>query len=159
MRRLFYRFSDRSVYYRYFTVIKVMPHSRMQAYVNIDYHRIMSVVGTIGDPDQERIIAEGRFVRDPQLPEAEIAIVVDENYTGSGIATYLYTMLIRLARERGMKTLTGEVLSTNAGIKRVLEKGGLPVTATLHHGIESLRISLESNNSGRTEPILLSHVF
>jgi len=30
MRRLFYRFSDESVYYRYFTRIKAMPHARMQ---------------------------------------------------------------------------------------------------------------------------------
>ncbi len=148
MRRLFYRFSDKTVYYRYFTVIKVMPHSRMQAYVNIDYNRVMSVVGIVGEPDQERIIAEARYVRAPQIPEAEIAIVVDENYTGSGIATYLYKMLIRLARERGIKAFTGEVLSSNTGIKRVLEKGGLTVTATMHHGIELLRISLDKNTAG-----------
>lgn len=143
MRRLFYRFSDKTVYYRYFTMIKVMPHTKMQGYVNIDYNRVMSVVGIVGEPDQERIIAEGRFVRDHQMPEAEIAIVVDENYVGIGIATYLYKMLIRLARERGIKTFTGEVLSSNAGIKRVLEKGGLTVTASLRHGTELLRISLE----------------
>ena len=143
MRRLFYRFSDKTVYYRYFTMIKVMPHTKMQGYVNIDYNRVMSVVGIVGEPDQERIIAEGRFIRDHQMPEAEIAIVVDENYVGIGIATYLYKMLIRLARERGIKTFTGEVLSSNAGIKRVLEKGGLAVTASLRHGTELLRISLE----------------
>lgn len=143
MRRLFYRFSDKTVYYRYFTMIKVMPHTKMQGYVNIDYNRVMSVVGIVGEPDQERIIAEGRFIRDHQMPEAEIAIVVDENYIGIGIATYLYKMLIRLARERGIKTFTGEVLSSNAGIKRVLEKGGLAVTANLRHGTELLRISLE----------------
>ena len=143
MRRLFYRFSDKTVYYRYFTMIKVMPHTKMQGYVNVDYNRVMSVVGIAGEPDQERIIAEGRFVRDHQMPEAEIAIVVDENYMGIGIATYLYKMMIRLARERGIKTFTGEVLSSNARIKRVLEKGGLAVTASMRHGTELLRISLE----------------
>jgi len=39
MRRLFYRFSDNSVFYRYFSPIKTMPHSKMQEYVNIDYRR------------------------------------------------------------------------------------------------------------------------
>ncbi len=143
MRRLFYRFSDKTVYYRYFTMLKVMPHTKMQRYVNVDYSRAMSVVGIVGEPDQERIIAEGRFIRDQQTSEAEIAIVVDEDYVRKGIATYLYKMLIRLARERGIKTFTGEVLSANRGIRRVLEKGGLVVTASMRHGVEALRISLE----------------
>ena len=29
MRRLFYRFSDKAIYYRYFTPIKTMPHAKM----------------------------------------------------------------------------------------------------------------------------------
>ena len=57
MRRLFYRFSDQSVYYRYFAPIKTMPHAKMQAYVNVDFGRIMSIVGLAGEPGQERIIA------------------------------------------------------------------------------------------------------
>ncbi|MDP3286233.1 MAG: acetyl-CoA hydrolase/transferase C-terminal domain-containing protein, partial [Desulfobacterales bacterium] len=44
MRRLFYRFSDEAVYYRYFSTVKTMPHSRMQEYVNVDFNRTMSIV-------------------------------------------------------------------------------------------------------------------
>jgi hypothetical protein len=60
MRRLFYRFSDQAVYYRYFSRIKTMPHMKMQAYVNVDYEKTMSVIGTIEESGMERIIAEGR---------------------------------------------------------------------------------------------------
>ena len=45
MRRLFYRFSDKAIYYRYFSPIKTMPHERMQEYVNVDYRDVLSIVG------------------------------------------------------------------------------------------------------------------
>ena len=147
MRRLFYRFSDEAVYYRYFTRLQSMPHAKMQEYVNIDYSQVMSVVGLVGEPESERIIAEGRFVRDIQALEAEMAIVVDEAYNGLGIATFLYAMLVRLARERGVQTLTGAILPTNMAIKKVLEKGDLVVHSTMHHGVELLTIPVHGEHN------------
>ena len=63
MRRLFYRFSDEAVYYRYFSPIKTMPHTKMQEYVNVDCNRALSIVGLVGEPAQERIVAEARYVK------------------------------------------------------------------------------------------------
>jgi hypothetical protein len=80
MRRLFCRFSDESVHYRYFTPIKTMPHSKMQEYVNVDYSKTMSIVGLVGQSGQGKIIAEGRFVRKQHKPYADLAFVVDEEY-------------------------------------------------------------------------------
>ena len=48
MRKLFYRFSDEDVYYRYFSPVQTMPHNKMQSYVNIDYRNTMSIVGMVG---------------------------------------------------------------------------------------------------------------
>ena len=142
MRRLFYRFSDQSVYYRYFAPIKTMPHSKMQGYVNIDFSRVMSIVGVVGEPGQGHIIAEARFVRNESVPYADVAFVVDEEYQGLGIATYLYRLLIRLAKDRGLQCLTADVLATNKGMMKVFEKDGAPVTAKLDHGVYHLTIPL-----------------
>ena len=68
MRKLFYRFSDTAVYYRYFSAIKSMPHRKMQEYVNVDYQRFMSIVGVINESGSESIIAEGRYVRHHDRP-------------------------------------------------------------------------------------------
>ncbi|WP_054701698.1 acetyl-CoA hydrolase/transferase family protein, partial [Desulfosarcina cetonica] len=89
MRRLFYRFSDMAIYYRHFVPIKTMPHARMQAYVNVDYRDVLSVVGLVGPPGQGRIIAEARFVRHQEKPHVDMAFVVDEAYQRLGIATHL----------------------------------------------------------------------
>ncbi|MFO7558162.1 MAG: GNAT family N-acetyltransferase [Desulfobacterales bacterium] len=143
MRRLFYRFSDETVYYRYFASIKAMPHSKMQAYVNVDYRTTMSIVGLIGNPGHGRLIAEARFIKDKNIPQfADVAFVVDEEYHGLGIATYLYKMLIRLAKDRGIHGFTADVLASNTAMMKVFEKGG-PVKAKLEYGTYSLRIPFD----------------
>ena len=143
MRRLFYRFSDKAIYYRYFAPIKTMPHAKMQAYVNVDYRNVLSVVGVVGPPDQGRIIAEARFVRDAGKPTGDIAFVVDEAYQGLGIATYLYHMLARLARLRGARGMTADVLATNQAMMKVFEKGEYPVRTRFEDGAYALSISFE----------------
>jgi len=145
MRRLFYRFSDEAVYYRYFSPVKAMPHSKMQEYVNVDCNRVVSIVALTGAAGEERIIAEARFVRDPTRPYADVAFVVDEEYQGLGIGSYLYAMLIRLAKERGIRGFTADVLASNKGMMRVFEKGELPVTARLEQGAFHLTIDFEDS--------------
>ncbi|MBS3731360.1 MAG: GNAT family N-acetyltransferase [Desulfobacterales bacterium] len=140
MRRLFYRFSDESVYYRYFTPLKTMPHARMQTYVNVDYSKDMSIVGVVGEPGQGHIVAEGRYVKDPHSPYGDVAFIVDEAYQGYGIATYMYKMLIRLAKERGLQGFTADVMPANKAMMRVFEKGDAGVRANLEGGIYRLTI-------------------
>jgi acyl-CoA hydrolase/ribosomal protein S18 acetylase RimI-like enzyme len=141
MRRLFYRFSDKAIYYRYFAPIKTMPHARMQAYVNIDYRDVLSVVGLVGPPGQGQIIAEARFARHKDKPYVDVAFIVDEEYQGLGIATYLYHMLTRLAQQRGARGMTAEVLATNQAMMKVFQKGDYPVRSRLEDGVYSLTIS------------------
>jgi acyl-CoA hydrolase/GNAT superfamily N-acetyltransferase len=143
MRRLFYRFSDQSVYYRYFSPIKTMPHAKMQQYVNVDCNRAISIVALVGPPEEEHMIAEARFVKEKSRPYGDVAFIVDEKYQGLGIASFLYQMLIRLAKERGLKGFVADVLGTNKGMMKVFEKGGLPVKATISEGVYELSIPFE----------------
>ena len=143
MRRFFYRFSKESVYSRFFFPISTMPHDKVQAYVNIDYQDEMSVVALINEPGQEIIIAEARFARDETDNFGDLGFFVDEKYQGIGLAQYLYSMLIRLAKERGLKGFTAEVLQDNKGMIKVFEKGGLPVEALLKEGVYRLRIPFD----------------
>jgi RimJ/RimL family protein N-acetyltransferase len=103
----------------------------------------MSVIALINEPDQEIIIAEARFARDETDNFGDIGFFVDEKYQGMGLAQYLYTMLIRLAKERGLKGFTAEVLQDNKSMIKVFEKGGLPVEALLKEGVYRLRIPFD----------------
>ena len=143
MRRLFYRFSDTAVYYRYFSPIRTMPHRKMQEYVNVDYQRIMSIVGTVDKAGTERIIAEGRYVRHHNRPLADVAFVVDENYQGRGIASFLFEMLIRVAREQGIEGFTADVIADNKAMLKVFEKAPFPIRAVMESGIYNLTIPFD----------------
>ncbi len=147
MRRLFYRFSDETIYYRYFSAIKTMPHERMQEYVNVDYRKALSVVGLVGEPGKQTIIAEARFVNHPDKPMVDIAFVVDEDFQGFGIATFLYDMLAKIARDRGKKGITADVLPSNGAMLKIFEKGPYPVHAKMDQSTYSLQIDLTRQQS------------
>ncbi|MCF8143738.1 MAG: GNAT family N-acetyltransferase [Deltaproteobacteria bacterium] len=141
MRRLFYRFSDTAVYYRYFSPIKTMPHAKMQEYVNIDYRKTMSMVGLVGEPGEGRIIAEARYVHLHDIPYADVAFVVDENYQGKGIATFLFEMLAKIAKNRGIEGFRADVLATNTSMLKVFESAAEgPIQAVMEGGVYQLTI-------------------
>ena len=140
MRRFFYRFSKQSIYRRFFFPVSTMPHTKMQTYVNIDYHNEMSVVALIHEPGQEIIIAEARYVNDEENGYGDLAFFVDEKHQGQGIASYLYGLLTRLASDRGLRGFTAEVLQENRDMLKVFEKGGLPMEALLKDGVYKLKM-------------------
>jgi len=144
MRRLFYRFSDQAVYYRYFSPIKTMPHRKMQEYANVDYRHVMSIVGVIDDSGVEKIIAEARYVRSKDRPYADTAFIVDESYQDKGIASYLFNLLIQVAREEGIGGFTADVLADNKSMMKVFEKTAFPVKAVLSAGVYKLTIPFTS---------------
>lgn len=138
MRRLFYRFSEESVYYRYFTHLRAMPHTKMQEYVNVDYRQFMSIVALEGDPGKGRIIAEGRYARLHVRPYADVSFIVDEAYHGIGVGSHLLKMLIKVARDNGIQGFVAAVLKGNEPMMRVFEKSGLTVQTRLEEDTYAL---------------------
>ncbi len=144
MRRLFYRFSDQSVYYRYFSPIKTMPHKKMQEYVNVDYRFTMSIVAIIDDSGVEKIIGESRYVRSQMDSFADTAFIVDEHYQGRGLATYLFNLLIKAAREEGIPGFRADVLENNKAMLKVYEKAPFPVQTVLAGGVYKITIPFQT---------------
>ncbi len=146
MRKLFYRFSDSTVYYRFFSHVETMPHKQMQQYVNIDYQKTLSIVATVTESGRERIIGEGRYVRLNDRPSwADLAFVVEEGYQGKGIASQLLKMLIQAALEQGIECFTADVLYDNKPMLKVFEKISLPINAVMKYGVYNLTIPLKSS--------------
>ncbi len=145
MRRLFYRFSDESVYYRYFASIQAMPHAKMQAYVNVDWRKDMSIVGVVGGPGQELIIAEGRYLSDNRGEWAEVAFFVDEAYQGLGICSFLFEMLVRLGKDHGLKGFYADVLASNTGMIKIFRRSGLNVKEESDQNYYSITIGFDQD--------------
>jgi acyl-CoA hydrolase/GNAT superfamily N-acetyltransferase len=143
MRRLFYQFSDESKYLRYFVRVSTMPHREMQKYVNIDYIDVVSIVGLITRNRQEEIIAEGRYAYYLQEKTYEMAFIVDEDFQGKGIATFMAEYLIKIAKERGLKTVCANVLPENKKMLMVFDKIKTKHTSKFSEGVVSLEFNLK----------------
>ena len=141
MRRLFYKFSDEAKYYRYFTNVKVMPHKNMQKYLSVDYENIMSIVAVLERGNTERIVAEARYAADPNAGASEMAYLVDEEYQGKGISTFMAEYLIKIAKDKGIKKLTASVLSQNQKMLTVFEK--LSVKPKKHFEGETIELEFK----------------
>jgi len=123
-----------------------MPHERMQEYVNVDYRRTLSIVGTVEEEGIERIIAEGRYVQQRDHAFADTAFVVDERHQGLGIASFLLSLLIRTARDHGIAGFAADILADNKAMIRVFEKTGLPLRAGMEYGVYHLTMPFAGGN-------------
>jgi hypothetical protein len=56
-------------------------------------------------------------------------------------------MLIRLAKERGLKGFTAEVLETNKGMMTIFENGPLAINTRLQNGLYKLIIPFDAPTS------------
>jgi RimJ/RimL family protein N-acetyltransferase len=143
MRRLFYQFSDESKYLRYFARISTMPHKEMQKYVNIDYVDVVSIVAIITRNRQEELIAEGRYAYYPHDKIHEVAFIVDEEFQGKGIATFMTEYLVKIAKERGLKALYANVLPENKKMLKVFDKIKTEHTSKYSDGVVSIKFNLK----------------
>jgi acyl-CoA hydrolase/GNAT superfamily N-acetyltransferase len=153
MRRIFYRFSDQAVYYRYFSPIKTMPHMKMQEYVNVDFSKALSIVGVVEEGGIDKLIAEGRYVLEEDGTMADTAFIVDEDYQGRGIATFLFDLLIQLAQQRGVKGFKADVLTANKAMMKVYEKSPYLMKATVSEGVYELTIPFSDESPDKTEHV------
>jgi len=79
------RLSPHSVYLRFFTFHPTLSAAEVQRFTCVDYVNRLALVAEVDD----RLIAIGRFDREPGASEAEVAFVVSDEYQHHGIGTLL----------------------------------------------------------------------
>ncbi len=143
IRDLFYNLSESSVYFRYFSPKRSMPHDNLQKYVNLSEDQGLSLVVTIGPRENRRIIAEARYVNEPGENFSDTAFMVDESYQGRGIATFMLNYLIEIAKERGGKGFKADVLLSNRPMLKVYETVPYVIHKHIGDGILTLSFSFD----------------
>ncbi|MFO7916340.1 MAG: GNAT family N-acetyltransferase [Candidatus Krumholzibacteriales bacterium] len=145
-REFFYSLSDESVYYRFFNIVKTMPHEKIQPLVNIDYREEMAIVGLTGKPEMQEMIAIGRYNLDPADNLADIAFLVRDDWQGMGIGAHLMKVLADIARERKISGFKADVLAENRKMLSVFHNCGYPVKTKLENGSYSVMIDITSTD-------------
>ena len=111
---MFNSFSEETVRYRFFRIIKETPHEMRTRYCNIDYDREIGIVAEIKENGKRRLIGVTRIILPPgQYEEAEFALVVSDKWHRLGLGSEFVDYTIEIAKDKKLKTLYGVVLKDN----------------------------------------------
>ena len=127
---LFSRMSKQTIYLRFHHVLTYMSKEEARRFCTVDYVDTFALVGTLGEGPEERIIAVGRYARQPGANRAQIAFEVEDKYQGLGIGTHLLDQLAFIARDKGMSMFEAEVLAENKDMMNVLINSGFDMKRT-----------------------------
>jgi acetyltransferase len=97
---------------RFFQPIRRLPEQLAARLTQIDYDREMAFI-TFDPAEPEAVTGVARLMADPDVREAEYAIIVRTDWKGKGLGYALMHRLLNFARERGIETIYGEVLREN----------------------------------------------
>jgi ribosomal protein S18 acetylase RimI-like enzyme len=111
--------SEQDLYFRFFRHIDP-GEQLLTRLVDIDPTKQIAVLALVGSRETEKIVGVGRCFVDRERNTAELVLTVGSEYQNKGIGRELLLHLISLARARGLKGLTAQVLVDNAAIMRLL---------------------------------------
>ena len=134
IKELFYDLSEESIYFRFLTPLKSLRRQTLQDFYNVDQASDISVVAVVksGEAGEtEKIIGAGRYLLNRSTNEAEFALLVQDEYQGKGIGTFLLNHLMRIAKSKGVEAFIAYVHPQNQPMIRFIHKTGKVVESKL----------------------------
>ena len=138
LKDLFYSLSEDSMYRRFISLRKDMPHERLQKFVIIDYTKEMTILAVIQKGEMEDIVGIGQYSIHEQSHTAEVAFAVRDDHQNKGIGNVLLSYLTYLAKRQGLLGFTAEVLAENKPMLHLFEKMGFDIDKRREEGIYEL---------------------
>jgi acyl-CoA hydrolase/RimJ/RimL family protein N-acetyltransferase len=137
----FYSLSDQSLFRRFMSVRKDMPHERLQEFVIIDHTKEMMILATVRDEEAEKTVAIGQYGIIGDSHTAEVALVVRDDFQNKGIGTEVLSYLTYLAKRAGLLGFTAEVLVENKPMQHLFEKMGFDTQRRTDQGVFELKMA------------------
>jgi acetyltransferase len=130
--------SERSVYLRYFHLMNLsqrVAHERLTRICFIDYDREMALVAERNG----EILAVARLTRVLGSNDAEVAVLVSDQFHGRGLGKELLARLVIVGGDEKLAALKADILPDNRDVMRICEKLGF----TLRHSVEDEVVKAE----------------
>jgi len=143
--------SDEASRYRFFSIVRNLPHSDLVRFCNIDYDREMAIVATITEGGRRREIGVGRIISEPDKRRGEFAVVIADQYQAKGLGRKLVDMLIDIAEERRLESIYGVVLKDNAPMLTLCKEMGFSLKPTQDYTEVELALRLEASSQGQVQ--------
>ncbi|MBI3030334.1 MAG: GNAT family N-acetyltransferase [Candidatus Rokubacteria bacterium] len=135
---LYARLSPETAYQRFFTVMARLPPDWARILANVDYDKRMAIVAVAPGG---QVIAVARYDHDDQAKEAEIALVVQDDWQGKGLGTILMKDLLAYAATKGIRRFRAYVLGDNRRMLDLLARTTQILERYTERGITSLLLA------------------
>jgi len=127
MSELFKSFSEETVRYRFFQILKEMSHDALARYCNIDYNREIAIVAETKENHRKKLLGVVRLATEPDGKTAEIAVVVGDPWQRLGLGSKLVDYMIEIARGKKLNTLYALMLRENYKAIRLMKEKGFQI--------------------------------
>jgi len=127
MNELFKTFSQETVRYRFFLILKEMTHTALAKYCNVDYDKEIAIVAEVKENGQKRLLGVVRLATEPDGKTAEIAVVVGDPWQRLGLGSKLVDYIIEVARDKRLSTLYALMLRDNYRAIRLMKAKGFRI--------------------------------
>jgi GNAT superfamily N-acetyltransferase len=153
---LFDRLSVRTVYQRFFAPYPRLPRAWYRDFANVDYERRFGLVAERFEADGPHLLGVAQWEPGDAPDVAELALLVEDAWQGRGLGVLLFEELLRIARSRGYRMFTADVLAENQRMLNLLRATTTIVSSSIEQGVMTLRFvpavscgSYDTTNSGR----------
>ena len=134
--------SDEARYFRFMHAINALSPAMLAQFTKLDYDRQIAFVAVTED---DAIAGVSRYTIDRTRQSGEFAVTVAQDWQGQGLATFLMNLLAEHARSRDLSELHGDVLTSNGGMRHLMDKlGYLPSPSPIDHDVLTYTLTLDA---------------
>lgn len=120
--------SPESRRFRFMDTLRELTPRMLARFTQIDYDREMALIATVDRDGGELELGVCRYITNPDGASCEFAIVIADEQQGRGLGRRMMTLLISVARTRGLQTMIGHVMGSNRGMLGLCQSLGFVVT-------------------------------
>jgi len=124
---MFQNFSEESVRYRFFHIIKDTPHEMRARYCDIDYDREIGIVAELEEEGRRQILGVVRLIIESDGKKGEIAFIVADPWQGLGLGSKMVDHMIEICKDKGLETIYALMLPDNYRAIRLLKNRGFTI--------------------------------
>jgi len=119
--------SAEAKYFRFMQALQELTPEMLVRFTQIDYDHEMAFIATRERGGKEEELGVARYVINPDRRSCEFALVVSDQWQRKGLGHRLMHQLMEVARNRGLETMEGEVLSNNTKMLEMVKNLGFQV--------------------------------
>jgi acetyltransferase len=125
---MFKNFSEESIRFRFFQILKDTPHETRIRYTNIDYDREIAIVPELSEGGKRKILGVVRVGLEPDRKSGEIAFIVADPWQGLGLGTKMVDYALEICKDMYVETVYAIMLPENLRAIDLMRKMGFAIT-------------------------------